>query len=235
MQDHIQEAYKKIVSQELEEGTFKNVLAATAIAGAALGISKINDHSDDSTNTSSQHQTQRIEQSDNTSHSILSKSVKQSLEASAKKKLNLSHEHLTSTIVSKFKVNPEKAAKIASVAMKYSKDTFPQAHHILAIAGIESSFDENAKSALKHDPAVGLMQMRPKVWGVDKKELSTIEGQIKHGAHVLHQYYTKTGSVEGAVKAYNIGLTNYNSGKQHDAAHRYATKFTKEVSRYSQI
>lgn len=215
MKDSIQEAYLHIVSQDqLDEGIIRNAIASAAIAGAAIsGYNALK--SDDVA------QTQR--------------SVVGKLEQSAKKDFNIPHDRLVSTITSKFKIDSDKANHIAQIAAKYSHPKFPQAHHILAIAGIESSFNENAKSKLKRDPAVGLMQMRPKVWGVDKSELSTIEGQIKHGAHILHQYYKKTGSIEGAVKAYNIGISNYNRGKQLDAAHRYVSKFNDEVKRYHQI
>ena len=213
MRDPIQEAYKQIITQELEEGKVKNAMIAIGAAGAIAGAALIGTGSTDSSG---------------------SREVSGLVQDAKKKAINYDPDKLHEIVTSKFKVDDEKARHIVNTAIKYSHPTFPQAHHILAIAGIESSFNENAVSKLKHDPAVGLMQIRPKVWNIDKKELSTIEGQIRHGAGILHHYFKKTGSPDAAVKAYNIGLTNFNRGKQQDAAHRYHTKFTKELSRYTE-
>jgi hypothetical protein len=207
MKDAIQDAYADIITQELEEGIIRNTLAAAAIVGAAATGIHMMDNSPTPT------------------------PVK--LQQAAKKDFNLPHEHLLKTVTDKFNIDHDKANHIVELAKKYSHPVFPQAHHILAIAGIESSFNDKAKSKLKFDPAVGLMQTRPKVWGINPKELSTAEGQIKHGAHILNHYYEKTGSVESAVASYNIGLTNHLRGKQHSAAHRYITKFKSELSRYA--
>ena len=208
MKDSITEAYNQIVTQDLEEGKIANAIGSLAVAGALVaGIhSTITSPGPDAT-----------------------KQVQGKVS-----NYNLSKDHLLSTIKTKFKhVDDEKASHIVDMAMKYSHPVFPKAHDILAISGIESSFNEKAKSKLKRDPAVGLMQVRPAVWGIDRKEFSTIEGQIKHGAHILRHYYEKTGSRESAIKAYNVGLTNFNKGKQQDAASRYLDKFKSEVSRYS--
>lgn len=215
MKDSIQEAYFQIITQEeqLEEGAIRNTLAAAGLAvSVAAGINALK------------------QDAPQTSNEMSGKITK----AAASKDFNLPRDHLLKTVTSKFNVDSEKASKIVDTAIKYSHPVFPQAHHILSIVGIESSFNDKAKSKLKFDPAVGLMQIRPKTWGIDPKELSGIEGQIKHGAHILNHYYTKTGSTDSAVKAYNIGLTNFNRGKQQDAAHRYVTKFKTELSRYSQ-
>jgi soluble lytic murein transglycosylase-like protein len=111
----------------------------------------------------------------------------------------------------------------------YQQQDFPRTEDIIAIVGIESSFRPTVKSSLKTDPAVGLMQVRPGVWKVSHKELSTIDGQIKHGANILAQYYDKIGKVEGAVMAYNVGITAYRKGKTNK---KYLNKYKTEVAMY---
>lgn len=217
MKDVIQEAYIKIVTQDeqLDEGMIKNAIATASLAVAvAGGINALKHTAPDETSRTAQGIATQVGKSS--------------------KDFNLPRDHLLNTVKSKFNIDDDKASKIVDTAIKYSHPVFPQAHHILSIVGIESSFNEKAKSKLKFDPAVGLMQIRPKTWGIDPKEMTSIEGQIKHGAHILNHYHTKTGGIDSAVKAYNIGLTNFNRGKQQDAAHRYVTKFKKELSRYSQ-
>lgn len=210
MRDSIQEAYVAIVAQELEEGKLKDAAlaigAATAIAGASMM----------SLPTNKQEGSGKIDD------------VRTSLSKPAK------HDptHLASTILDKFKIDSDKAHEIVKSAIKHSDPVFPQPQHLLAIAGIESSFNQNAVSKLKHDPAIGLTQIRPKVWNIHPNELSTIDGQFKHTAHILKTYHQKTGSIEDAIKSYNVGITNFRRGKQQGAAHRYITKFNTELQRY---
>lgn len=207
MRDTIQEAYKDILTQELEEGKLKNMAIAVGAAGA-IAAGTMYSH---------------INQRDKVSPEII-----QAIQKPAKK----TPDELKQTILSKFSVADDKVDEIVNAAIKHSHPVFPQAHHLLALAGIESSFNEKAVSQLKHDPAVGLLQTRPKVWNIHPKELSTIDGQIKHGAHILQTYHTKTGDIDKAIQAYNVGITNFNRGKMQDAARRYLTKFKSEVSRY---
>jgi len=96
--------------------------------------------------------------------------------------------------------------------------------------GVESSFDKDAKSNLKYDPAVGLMQVRPKVNGIDPTELASIDGQIKHGASILHQLYSKTGDIDKTLQAYNLGLTAFNRGKR---AYHYVEKTKLETQEHA--
>lgn len=138
-------------------------------------------------------------------------------------------EHSVQNIVDRYKVPREKAQHIVGLAQKYAKHPFPQAHHILGTIGVESSFNEKAKSNLKFDPAVGLMQVRPKVTGTSPVELKHIEGQIKHGSSLLHSLYQKTQNEDKAIQAYNIGLTSYNKGKR---ALNYLDKTKKETQHH---
>lgn len=123
---------------------------------------------------------------------------------------------LANKILKKYSISPDLALKVATLAKKYEKDSFPKARDILAIIGIESSFRPHAVSNLRTDPAVGLMQVRPKVWGLNPAALKgNMDLQIKTGADVLHRYYNLLGDKAAAVHAYNVGLGNYRRGKHN--------------------
>lgn len=130
-------------------------------------------------------------------------------------------------ITTRYKVDEQLALQIVKLAKKHQRDDFPKASDIIAIIGVESSFRPNVKSQLKKDPAVGLMQVRPGVWKIPHVELSTIEGQIKHGARILAEYYDSIGRKDGAVMAYNIGITAYRKGRQNP---RYLNKYKRELA-----
>lgn len=227
----IEEAYLQIVEKELEENLLRNTLAAAAMAGTlATGVTGYHTTKNDPVaNVYSKQITRSV------SGVVQPQQIQpEQDEDDEERTKDFPREHLLKTVTDKFNINPKKAEKIVDAALRHQKPEFPRAHHILAIAGIESSFNERAKSKLRYDPAVGLMQIRPRVWNINKKDLSTIDGQIKHGAQILHSYFQKTGDEESAVKAYNIGLTNFNRGIQHDAAHRYLKKFNDEIDRYEE-
>lgn len=133
---------------------------------------------------------------------------------------------LANKILKKYSISPELAQKVAALAKKYEKDSFPKAKDILAVIGIESSFRPQAVSHLRTDPAVGLMQVRPKVWGLNPVALkNNMELQIKTGADVLHRYYNLLGDKSAAVHAYNVGLGNYRRGKHNiDYVHDFKSE-----------
>lgn len=138
---------------------------------------------------------------------------------------------LASTITDKYSIGSDLALKVAKLALKYEKPTFPKAEDILAVCGIESSFKPHAVSQLKNDPAVGLMQVRPAVWNLDTQKLKgSVEEQIKVGAEILHGYYKKLKTKDAALQAYNVGLTNYMKKKGLNP--RYVPKFDNEREMY---
>lgn len=150
--------------------------------------------------------------------------------ASASKRAEMNKAMLTNTIMKKYRVSPSLAQKVATLAQKYEKASFPKAEDILAIAGIESSFIPTAVSNLKKDPAMGLMQVRPGVWELNTNRLATdIEYQIKSGAEILHKYYKLLGSAEDAVHAYNVGIGNFRRGNHNI---KYVHKYKNERQRY---
>lgn len=142
---------------------------------------------------------------------------------------------MVKAVLSKYKtIDPKLAEQVVKLAIRYEKPTFPRAEDILAVVGIESSFKPHAVSQLKSDPAVGLMQIRPAVWKLDKEALvGSIDKQIKTGADILHKYYQRTKTPEGALQAYNVGITNYLNKKNLNP--RYVPKFERERDMYEGV
>lgn len=137
---------------------------------------------------------------------------------------------LADKILSKYKINPDLALKVAQLAKKHEKIDFPKAEDILAVAGIESSFRPEAVSKLKKDPAMGLTQIRPGVHKLDSKRLGAdIEHQIQKSAEILNQYNKQLKDQEAAIIAYNVGPGAYRKG---DYTQNYITKFKKEKELY---
>lgn len=142
---------------------------------------------------------------------------------------------MVDTIALKYKIDAKLAKNVVKLAHKYESRVFPRAKDIVAIIGIESAFRPTATSALKKDPAFGLMQVRPKAWSHKFKpdQLNDIDGQIKAGADILaHYYQVLDGDKQGTIGAYNVGLRNYVQGKKPDAVQRYVDKYSREVVAY---
>lgn len=141
---------------------------------------------------------------------------------------------LVATVAKTHMLDPGYAAEIVQAAKKYEKKIFPRAEDIIALVGIESRFKPKAKSKLKNDPAVGLTQVRPKIWKIPAEELHTIDGSIKHGVAILDAYYQKLGTPEAALQAYNLGITRYRKATSDAkaAGERYLNKFNKERALY---
>jgi hypothetical protein len=133
------------------------------------------------------------------------------------------------TIKAKYRRVDEIVVKdVLHYAYKYEKKSFPKAEDILAVIGIESSWNPMAKSKLKTDPALGLTQIRPGQWRklIDHPtELLEIEKQIKYAAEILHINFKLTKSVEDAVIAYNVGYGSWLDGLY---SMDYLTKFQNE-------
>lgn len=136
-------------------------------------------------------------------------------------------------IADKYDVDVQLAIDIVKLAKKYQKPGFPTAKDILAIIAVESEFDPEAVSGLKHDPAVGLMQVRPKVWKLDPTMLRDPEASIQKGSEILHQYYRHLhGDKASAIQAYNVGMQNFQQGTE---APNYLFKFQRELKKLFNI
>ena len=135
------------------------------------------------------------------------------------------------TITERYNVNDKLARQVVQLAHKYADSVFPTAQDIIAIIGIESGFDPRARSELTYDPAVGLTQVRTKVWKklIKGNNIHDIENQIRVGAEILSRYYHRAHSRDGAVIAYNVGITAYKQGQRN---WRYLRKYKRELAFY---
>jgi hypothetical protein len=148
-----------------------------------------------------------------------------------KPEINPIHQKMIDKITDKYDIDDEFAQQVVELAHKHQKPGFPTAKDILAIIGVESSFDPDAVSGLRQDPAVGLMQVRPGVWNIDRSTLQgDIEKQIATGSDILHQYYQKLKNKNAALASYNVGLTQYRSGNTAD---NYVKKYHNELRLYT--
>jgi soluble lytic murein transglycosylase-like protein len=146
------------------------------------------------------------------------------------KQLDPEVQKLTKDVLKKYKIDPAVAANIVELVKKHEDPVFPKAKDLLAIIGIESSFNSKAVSGLKKDPALGLTQIRPGVWGLNPSELSQdIEKQISKSSEILSKYNAKLKDPKKAVHAYNIGLTAFLKGRENI---KYVDKFEKERTLY---
>ena len=128
----------------------------------------------------------------------------------------LRRSELTNKIASHYRVDRKLVQDIVDLAFKYERPDFPKAEDILAVIGVESSFNPDSVSSLLQDPARGLMQIRPGVWDIDPNHLDDLENQIKFGARILTQYYRRLGTAEAALQAYNLGITHYRRGRRNE-------------------
>jgi hypothetical protein len=197
----LEEIYEGLTEEQLEEIKLRHALAVGAIA-AATAISPSHKSSEAHLRAPVTHQV----------------------------KHELSTNDLLGVVLDNYGVAKPEAERIVKLAKKYEKPSFPRAEDILAVIGIESSFDKNAKSGLKKDPAIGLTQIRPKIWGIKPAVLKhNVEEQIKKASEILAEYYHKLGSEEKAIDAYNVGISNHKKGKNNP---NYVKKWKLELAKY---
>jgi len=203
-----------IQNDQLDEIKLKHVLAGAALVGA-IATGNVNDAS----TQNKQQASGKITQVKLTPAQIKAQEEKQRVA------------ELTKTVLEKYRISPKKAEEIVGLAIKHEKTVFPKAEDLLAIIGIESSFDPNSISNLKHDKAVGLTQIRPKVWGIHAADLKdNLDKQVSLGADILDKYHRKLGSKDKAIHAYNVGLTNFRHSKGLNPG--YVLKWKNELERY---
>lgn len=150
--------------------------------------------------------------------------IEQDMQEEEAKKLQT---HYIKTVAKRFKKDEKFVTKVVHAVVKYERESFPKAADLIAIIGVESSWNKNAVSNLKKDPAVGLTQIRPKAWShkIPPGDLKTVDDQVRWSAYILHHYYKRTGSVEDAVIAYNIGLRARMEGRTNQ---NYLMKYQRE-------
>lgn len=118
----------------------------------------------------------------------------------------------------KFLVPPE---HIAALAKKLAYTDFPKNVDILAIARIESTYNEDALNPEigSVGPSVGVMQVQ--------NGHQDLHRNMFAGVGLLREYYMRLGSREAAVKSYNIGIGTFRQGKSKISADEYYAKFVK--------
>jgi hypothetical protein len=184
----IKQAYITILEQEqLDEGAIKNAIVGLAIAGGAIGM----------------HHALKTPINDSRTTSGIVQTIEQPQERYMDKHQTIEH------IKKKFKVNHEIASQSVDSAFRHAAPNgkFPQAHHLLALAGVESSFRPHVKSALKRDRAIGITQIRPKTSGLHPNDLKTVDDQFKHASAILQKMHRTMKNVPDTLTAYNNGVT----------------------------
>lgn len=142
---------------------------------------------------------------------------------------SLQRQEMARSIARTYRVGLDLSQEVVNLAFKLEDKVFPKAEDILAVIGIESSFNPDSVSSLRSDPARGLMQVRPGVWNLDLDSFQDVESQIKNGVAILKHYYRKTGNREDTLHAYNIGLTRFRRGGRNS---RYVAKVQHERGQY---
>lgn len=138
-------------------------------------------------------------------------------------------------IVRRYKIDRRMVVDVLKYTEKHASKTFPRQEDILAVIGIESSWNHTATSNLKRDPAYGLTQIRPITWRkliATPKELLNIENQIKYAVAILKYNYRLTKNKEDAIISYNVG---YGAWLKGNYEYNYLDKFTKERNKYRRI
>lgn len=147
--------------------------------------------------------------------------------------LTAKEQTVVNQISQRYDADPDFVSQVVLLAKKYEKPRFPTAHDILAIIAVESEFDPDAVSALRKDPAVGLMQVRPAKWGLNAEQLRDPETAIRIGSEILHKYYRHLGGdKDAAIQAYNVGMSNYKQGEDNP---RYLLKVNQRLKNISPI
>lgn len=206
----LQEIYEDI--EQLDEGLLQRAIAAAALVAGSLG-------------------TMQTAHTPDLSPELKAAQVQQALG----QRKGAEIDRLAAAAASKYRTDPEVVKEIVITAHKYADPVFPTAKDILAVIGVESSFNPNAVSQLKRDPARGLMQVRPGVWDVPPETLNTIDGQIKTGVDILKKYFKKFKSKEAALHAYNVGETTHRAARKDPSKGnpRYVPKVNKERTLYA--
>jgi soluble lytic murein transglycosylase-like protein len=215
-------------TEQLDEIKIRHALAGAALA-ASLSTVSVHQHDVQKAKTEISAAQAKIDKAESEAKTAKTAAEKAKAEAEIESALI---SKLTDIVLDKYKIAPANAKHIVELVNKYADPVFPKAEDLLAIIGIESSFNPSAKSGLKHDKAVGLTQIRPKIWGIHAKNLrGHLDKQVELASDILNKYYQKLGSKDKAIHAYNVGLTNVRHGKGLNPA--YVTKWKAELKRYS--
>lgn len=212
--------YEILPEQQIDENAWRNALAAGVLGVSALSPSAIT-KSSPSDYKPSDEMVSYGRQSD-----VSKFEVDPQIE---QPKTTMRRTELARNIARTYHVKLDLAQEVVNLAFEHEDDVFPKAEDILAVIGIESSFNPESVSSLRKDPARGLMQVRPGVWNIDPENLNDVESQIEYGVNILKHYYKKTGNREDTLHAYNLGLTKFRRGGRNPS---YVAKVKRERGQY---
>ena len=130
--------------------------------------------------------------------------------------------------------NSAEASICDIVFQEAAMDGFPTGLDVLTIISVESDFKPKAF----YKKSVGLMMVQAKDRKLRKKLQEPLLN-IQAGVALLESYDEILGSPEAAIKAYNVGIGNYQSKRFKKSAQTYWAKFRvtrKKVSKgYEEI
>lgn len=135
---------------------------------------------------------------------------------------------LVSRVTANYGLEQKYAEDVVKFVKKNSYKDFPTVRDILAVIGIESSFDTQASN----QGAYGLMQIQY-FWFTKyvqtTEELYDPYVNITLGIDTLRQYFLKLRNKEDAIIAYQAGIKNFLEG---DYTHEYLNRYRQELTRY---
>ncbi|MFN7504090.1 MAG: transglycosylase SLT domain-containing protein, partial [Limnobacter sp.] len=132
------------------------------------------------------------------------------------KPLTPGQRQVTSYLAKRYSVSPEAVESIVRLAYKVGKEEKVEPTLILAIVGVESSYNPFAASPVG---ARGLMQVMPKIHKDKFEALSpgdwsplNPEMNMRVGAKIIREYTRRTGSVSAGVSGYVGAAVHGNDG-----------------------
>ena len=136
------------------------------------------------------------------------------------------HQWVEIVLQNEYRLNEDKAIAIGGYVTNASQRYGVPPEIIIAMMSVESKFDYNAHS---YCHAIGLMQVRPDVWGgTSPHNIHNRRENVLAGAWVLRNYRDQLGSYPSAIKAYNVGITKFRQGKAHESSAEYLEKVEKQ-------
>lgn len=132
------------------------------------------------------------------------------------KPLTAGQRQIASYLAKRYRVSPEAVESIVRLAYKVGKEEKVEPTLILAIVGIESSYNPFAASSVG---ARGLMQIMPKIHKDKFEALSpgdwsplNPEMNMRVGAKIIREYTRRTGSVSAGLRWYVGAAIHGNDG-----------------------
>jgi soluble lytic murein transglycosylase-like protein len=140
--------------------------------------------------------------------------------------LHASKMKIKSTLMGKYQLNMYDADWFAEVISIAAYRYEVPDDIMVAMIATESSFKLDAVSKSK---AIGPAQIMPASWKGIVYNIHDPAENIIAGAHILREYKNKCGSWDCALRAYNIGIGNFNKGKLRSESTTYINTVNKHI------